>query len=111
VNSRRVLILSELDLLAQGIRSLLESDPRIEIVGVTADESRVAEIIRDEHPDVILVDADRFRVTFGHARQTIAVDWIPTLIAMTQNENTVHVCHTEERLLEAPEDLIQVVRS
>ncbi len=109
MESRRVLILCEPGLLAQGMRSLLESDPRIEIVGVTADERRAAEIIRDELPGVILVDADHFRLHLGHARSAIELDWIPRLIALAKNDNIVHVCRIEARSLTAPEDLIAAV--
>jgi DNA-binding NarL/FixJ family response regulator len=111
VESRRVLILSEPGLLAQGMRSLLESDPRIEIVGITADVERAAEIIREEQPAVILVDADHLRLSLGGARTTIALDWVSTLIALSQNGNMAHVCRVEEKPLTATEDLIEAVSS
>jgi DNA-binding NarL/FixJ family response regulator len=109
VESRRILILSEPGLLVQGMRSLLGSDPRIEIVGVTADTKRAAEIMRDVRPAVILVDADHFRLSLGRSRSTIALDWISTLIALSHKDNRVHVCRIEERSLTAPEDLIEAV--
>jgi DNA-binding NarL/FixJ family response regulator len=109
VESHRVLILSEPGLLAQGMRSLLESDPRIEIVGVTADLKRAVEIIREVQPAVILVDADHIRISLGGVQTTIELDWISTLIALSQNGNMAHVCRVEERSLSAAEDLIEAV--
>jgi DNA-binding NarL/FixJ family response regulator len=111
VESRRVLILSEPGLLAQGVRSLLESDPRIEIVGVTADARRATEIMRDEQPHVILVDADHLRLRLGGARRAIELAKVSTLIALSQNDNTVRVCHIEERSLTTTADLIEAVSS
>ncbi len=109
METRRVLILSEPGLLAQGMRSLLESDPRIEIVGVTADVKRALEILRDDQPKVILVDADQFRLSLEHARATISLDWVPTLIAISHHDNTFRVCRIEETALTGTEDLIAAV--
>lgn len=104
-----MLILSEPGLLAQGMRVLLESDPRIEIVGVTADVKRAVEILREEQPKVILVDADQFRLSLGRARNTISLDWAPTVIAISQHDNTFRVCRIEETALTGAEDLISAV--
>jgi chemotaxis response regulator CheB len=109
VESRRVLILSEPGLLAQGMKSLLELDPRIEIVGVTADVGRAAEIMREQQPVVIILDADHFQFSLGHARGSIAPERVPTVIAFSQNDNKVRVCHVQERSLTAAKDLIEAV--
>jgi DNA-binding NarL/FixJ family response regulator len=111
VESCRVLILSEPGLLAQGMRSLLELDPRIEIVGVTADAGRAAELMRDRQPAVILIDGDHFRLSLGGARPAIALDKVSTLIALSQNDNTAQICHIEERSLTTTADLIEAVSS
>lgn len=109
MDKRRVLILSEPGLLAQGMRSLLESDPRIEIVGVTADVKRALEILRDDQPKVILVDADHFRLSLDHAHASIALDGVPTVIAVSQHDNSVHVCRIQETPLTEAADLIAAV--
>jgi chemotaxis response regulator CheB len=109
VQVRRVLILCEPGLLAQAMRTLLESDPRIEIVGVTSDARRAGEIIRQTKPAAILVDADHFSLGLNHARRTISIEGTPALIALSQDNNMIHICRMEERALTAPEDLIDAL--
>lgn len=109
MESRRVLILSRPGLLAQGMRCLLESDPRIEIVGITANVRQAMEIIRARQPAVLLVDADEFRFSLRRDRSTIPLDCISTLIALSQKDNRIQVCRIEAKSLAAPEELIEAL--
>lgn len=106
---RRVLILCEPGLLAQAMRTLLEADPRIEIVGVTADARRAGEIIRQAKPAAILVDADHFSFGLSRSHRTIALEGTSALIALSQNDNLLHICRIEEKSLTAPQDLIDAL--
>jgi DNA-binding NarL/FixJ family response regulator len=111
VKSRGVLILSEPGLLAQGVRSLLELDPRIEIVGITDDAERAAEIMRERRPAVLLIDADHFRVGLGDLNPAIAIDNVSTMIALSASHNTVQVCHIEQKSMTETADLIAEIAS
>lgn len=111
MDSRRVLILCEPGLLGHGIRSLLELDPGIEIVAVTADVTYAADIIREQQPVVLIFDSDHFRFGLGESRCAIPLQRVPTLIALSQNDNVVHVWHGEGRSLTSAEDLIEAVSS
>lgn len=55
----RVYIISETSLFAQGIRSLLQDQPMIEIVGVEDDPHRAVEAVRSLHPDIVIVEASQ----------------------------------------------------
>lgn len=109
MESRRVLILSGPGLLAQGMRSLLELDPDIEIVGITSDMGRAAEIIRERQPGVVVVDGDLFRIGLGDRHREIRLDKVRTLISLSQEDNLARVCHIEDKPLKEVEDLIEAM--
>lgn len=109
MESRRVLILSESGLLAEGMRSLLGSDPRIEIVGVTADPKRAAELMRDRRPAVFVVDGDHFRLGLADAGRAITLSKVSTLITLSQSDNTAQICHIEEKPLTTAAELIEEI--
>lgn len=45
------------DLLARGLRALIESDPSLQIVAEDIEQARIAVVLRAHHPNVALLDA------------------------------------------------------
>jgi len=52
----RVLIVDDHGIARRGIRSVLESNPELEVVAETADGEEAVQKTRDLHPDIILLD-------------------------------------------------------
>lgn len=109
VETRRVLILCEPGLFAQGLRSLLESDGGLEIVGVIDDVTRAADAIRDTQPLVLLVQEDKFPPCLGPAPNVLPLAQIARLVTLCPNENKIRIYRVEEHPLTAPKDLIDAL--
>jgi DNA-binding NarL/FixJ family response regulator len=54
----RVLIAGDHDCLRASLKTMLELDPRIRVVGEAADDSETIKASRKLHPDVLLIDLD-----------------------------------------------------
>ncbi len=52
----RVLIADDQNILAEGIKSVLETDPSIEVVGIAEDGLQAFEMTTETKPDVVLMD-------------------------------------------------------
>ena len=52
----RVLIADDQNILAEGIKSVLETDPAIEVVGIAEDGLQAFEMTTETKPDVVLMD-------------------------------------------------------
>jgi DNA-binding NarL/FixJ family response regulator len=52
----RVLLVDDEPLVRQGLRTILESDPRIVVVGEAADGAAAVAAVRDRQPDVVCMD-------------------------------------------------------
>ncbi len=109
VEAQRVLIVCEPGLFAQAMRTLLESDERIKIVGLTGDAREAAQAVRETNPAVVMVQADQYSLKIGRGPQSLSLDWAPLLIAFYGNDNVTRVCRIEERALTCPNDLIETL--
>jgi DNA-binding NarL/FixJ family response regulator len=54
----RVLIAGDHDCLRSSLKTMLELDPRIRVVGEAADDCETIKLARRVHPDVVLIDLD-----------------------------------------------------
>lgn len=52
----RVVLIDDHDLLRRGIKTMLESEADIEVVGEGSDGSRAAQLVEETAPDVVLID-------------------------------------------------------
>jgi DNA-binding NarL/FixJ family response regulator len=52
----RVVLVDDHDLLRQGIKTMLESDNSIEVVGEAADGDEAVRVVEEQVPDVVLID-------------------------------------------------------
>jgi DNA-binding NarL/FixJ family response regulator len=109
VEARRVLILCEPGLLWRGIQSLLESDPRLTIVGITGEPERARALIQQCKPDVLIVDETHFPLHVGRTQVEIPLDPSPTLVTLHESDNWIRIHHIEERALSSPNELIDAL--
>ena len=52
----KVLLVDDQQILAEGIKSVLESSREVEVVGIASDGVRAVEKVTEEKPDVVLMD-------------------------------------------------------
>jgi chemotaxis response regulator CheB len=109
VEARRVLILCEPGLLWRGIQSLLESDPRLTIVGITGDLERARELIAQLKPDVLIVDQAHFPLQLGQCNEQVNFDPPLTLVSLHESDNWIRIHHIEGRALNSPNELIDAL--
>ena len=87
----RVFIADDQLLVRQGIRTLLELDPAIEIAGEAGDGDETMERVPEAHPDVLLLDIRMpKRSGIEVLRQLSALNMLPpTLILTTFDDSTI----------------------
>jgi DNA-binding NarL/FixJ family response regulator len=87
----RVFIADDQLLVRQGIRTLLELDPAIEIAGEAGDGDEAMERVPEAHPDVLLLDIRMpNRSGIDVLRQLSALKMLPpTLILTTFDDSTI----------------------
>jgi two-component system, NarL family, response regulator LiaR len=54
--SIRVVLVDDHDLLRRGMRTMLEADGNIEVVGEASDGTKVVQLVEETFPDVVLID-------------------------------------------------------
>jgi DNA-binding NarL/FixJ family response regulator len=111
VEARRVLILCEPGLLWRGIQSLLESDPRLKIVGITGDVERARELIEQLKPHVLIVDEAHFPLQIGQSHAGLTLDPLPTLVTLHETDNWIRIHHIEGHVLGNPSELVDALVS
>lgn len=109
MEARRVLILCEQGLLWRGIQSLLDSDSRLIIVGITdrLDQARV--LLKELKPDVLIVDQAHFPLSVGPAQAQQSFDPPPVLITLDESDNRICIHHIQGRVLSSPNELIEAL--
>lgn len=55
-NTVRILLVDDHDLLRRGIRTMLETEADMEVVGEASDGSKALELVEEHDPDVVLID-------------------------------------------------------
>ncbi len=109
METRRILILCEPGLLAQGLRSLLEADSRFQVLQVVGDARSASELIRELKPHVLVVQEDRFPLQLGERPETVTLESIPTVVLLRQNDNTIHIYRIEEHVQATLQDLYETL--
>jgi len=106
----RVYIVSQTSLFAQGIRSLLQEQPLIEIIGVEGDPIRAAEAVRSLHPDVVIVEStqeENERPTLDIILRNGTPDRV---VALDLKHNNAIVYNRHQVLSMRTEDLVKTIR-
>lgn len=107
MRARRVLLLCGSGLLGRGVQSLLETDPRVEIVGSTGDLGQANALIQELLPDVLLVDESECPTFFGPASSGVTLAPVPLVITLRESDNLIRVYRMEERVLTDFGELIE----
>lgn len=109
----RTLIVDDEPLSRQGIRSVLEKDPEIEILGEAADGLEALERIRADHPDLLFLDVQMPELNGFDVLDALAPGELPLVVFVTAydqyalNAFQVHALdyllkpYEDERMLEA----------
>src|ERR1700730_11069614 len=87
----RVCVVDDQTLVRQGIRSLLELVSDIEVVAEATDGEEALDVIRDSHPDVVLLDVRMPRKSGLDVLQALreSHELPPTIILTTFDDQTV----------------------
>ncbi len=109
METRRILILCEPGLLAQGLRSLLEADSRFQVMQIVGDARSASELIRELKPHVLVVQEDRFPLQLGERPETVTLESIPTVVLLRQNDNTIQVYRIEKHSQATLHDLYETL--
>lgn len=109
MEARRVLILCEQGLLWRGIQRLLDSDPRLTIVGMTDNLDHARALLQELKPDVLILDQAHFPFSVGLSQPQQLTDPPPMLVALGERDNRIRIHHIEGRTLSSPDELIKVL--
>lgn len=109
--ARRVLILCEPGLLAQGLQRLIESDAELEIVGITGDAAQARTVIAELKPDVLLVDETQFPLHMRLDQDRGTLDGVPRLVTMHSSDNQIRIYNVQDQALTNPAELIDALRA
>lgn len=107
MTARRVLILCGSGLLGRGVASLIETDPRLEIIGFAQDLGQANALIDQLKPDVLLVDESHCPICLGPMSSGLTLVPVPMMITLRANDNLMRVYRVEERILTHSGELIE----
>src|SRR5437868_4067976 len=86
----RILLVDDHAMVRQGIRSWLENEPQLRIVGEANDGAKAVKMVAASHPDVVLLDLNMPRMNGFEAAEILRRDFPESaLLAVTVN-NTRH---------------------
>jgi DNA-binding NarL/FixJ family response regulator len=107
---KRVLILSNGSLLAQGVDSLLDREPGVQVVGWETDLDEAICRIREIRPDVvILIDEDTSDCLSPAALRLLREGGGIKIIGLNRQSNTLCIYCGEQRVVEEVADLMEAV--
>ncbi len=107
---RRVLIVTDQRLFAEGIRSLLEANGRLEILGVEKYCPSTPQQIRNLAPDIIVLsDADPLP-SLHLAAILDAVPGVP-VVRLTLGDNEIHVYDGHRVVPQQADELVEILNS
>lgn len=84
----RVLLVGDQEVVREGVRSLMATDPELSVVGVCTDGDEVVEQIERSSPDVVVMDIRMRRVDGATATVAVrAIDGPPVLVLTTFDDD------------------------
>ncbi len=108
MRARRILILYKHGLLAEGLRSLLEADERLEIISVVGDLAETSALVQKLGPDAVVVEGDKFSLSLGDP-PGVRLDCVPLVISVAENENRMCIYRVQEREVADLQELIETL--
>ena len=92
MDKTRVIIADDHVLVRQGTRSLLETEPDIEVVGEASDGEEAVQLVSQVHPDVALIDIAMPNVNGIEATRRIKADYPATaVLILTAYDNDQYI--------------------
>ena len=84
----RVLLVDDQEVVREGLRSLIATDPDLTVVGECADGDEVIDLIERSRPDVVVMDIRMRRVDGATATSAVrAIDGPPVLVLTTFDDD------------------------
>jgi len=109
---RRVFILSNRSLFTQGVDSLLEREPDLEVVGWETDPDKAIRCIQKIQPDVvILTGEDATQRPSANAVRLFREGLVTKIkiIGLNLQDNTICIYHGEQRVVKEMQDLLKAI--
>ena len=107
----RIFILSSHPLFGQGIKTLLEEQAEVQVVGREADPVRAIDAILDLKPDVVILDNDESRHSGTLLLALIFQELVDIrVVRLSLANNQILIYQGERRVIEGPGDLLKAIR-
>ncbi len=110
LDKHRTLVLCKHSLFGQALKTLLDNQEGIELVGVEVDESRARESIRILKPDIVVVETGEEGVPVeGLLSYVVRESPESRIVGLSQGQNEIDVYYGHQRRVRQAEDLLEVI--
>jgi len=107
---RKCLVRYRRSLLAQGVASMLATNPEIEVVLLDADRTDLLKTMRTIRPDVLILDINDCEDLSG-LLVALLKEWAETkIVCLDPGESVIHTLQPNHRSVESAEDLVAALR-
>ncbi len=110
MDKHRTFVLCKHSLFAQALKTLLDNQEGIELVGVEVDESRARESIKMLKPDIVVVETGEEGVPVeGLLSYVVRESPESRIVGLSQGQNEINVYYGHQRRVRQAEDLLEVI--
>lgn len=107
---RKCMVRYRRSLLAQGVASMLASNPGIEVVLLDADRMDMLKALRAVRPDVLVLDMNDCDDLTGLLATLLKERSTTKIVCLDPSESTIHILTPGHRVVEHADDLVAMLR-
>lgn len=110
MGKHRTFVLCRNALFAQALKTLLDNQEGIDLVGIDTDESRAKESIRALKPDIVVVETGEEGVAVDSLLSYVVRESPQSrIVGLSQGQNEIDVYYGHQRHVRQAEDLIVAI--
>ena len=109
MTAKRIFVLSDHLMFAQGLESLLYPDEDFQIVGQEASTERGVEQVRSIQPDIVIIDRSGLFKNSLELEQILQAQPTMKVIGLSLNDNSLHVYKASQLTVRSVNDLRRVL--